>query len=261
MNTDKAQQYFGDLVHDLRARGLLPVVILLAVGLVAAPMLIKGGGEDVPPPPPAEVPGTGEAALQNEPAVLTYNPSVRDYKERLSDLQQKDPFIQQFREPAATEAAEETAGASVSPTEDTGSSGGSTGTTGGSPEGSTGGSSQTVNRLFYYRETDISLGVAGGKQKRRNRVPDLSFLPSDKNPLLVYMGATRNAKTAVFLVSDEVVVTDGQDRCSPSPQECGGLRMREGDAVTLYDGVSGRSYRLKVLDIRLIVSEKLPERG
>lgn len=267
MNANKAKDFASDVIHDIRSRGLLPVVILLAVGMLVVPMLIKGGGSDAAPPPPEPIAGTGEAALQNEPAVLTYNPSVRDYQERLSKLQEKDPFIQQFTEPAATEsAAADTAGATTSASsEPTGSSGG--GSTGGSSGGT---SDETVDSnsgdvtpdkpgfYYFYRETDIKIGEASQKLKQKNRVPELSFLPSENVPLLVYMGATRNAKHAIFLVSDEVTVTEGQDRCSPSPENCDALRMQEGDEVTMVNAIDAKAYKMKVLDVRLVRSRKPP---
>jgi hypothetical protein len=269
VNGQKIQKFAGDVVYDIRSRGLLPIVILLALGVVVVPMLIKGGGSEATPVVPPPLPGTSEAGLQNQPAVLTYNPSVRDYRQRLDNLQQKDPFVQQFTSGSATDAAADTAGATTStapvPTGDTGSSGsgssGSGDTTGGSTggTGSGGGSSGgTFTHYFYFRETDILIGDTSAPLKRRNRVPDLSFLPSEKTPVLIYMGATRDAKTAVFLVSDDVTVVAGQDRCSPSPEDCQALRMHENDAVTLDNAVDAKSYRLKILDIRLVRSRNYP---
>jgi hypothetical protein len=263
VNGQKIQKFAGDVVYDIRSRGLLPVVILLAIGVIAVPMLIKGGGSETTVPPAPPLPGTAtNAGLQNEPAVLTYNPSVRDYHQRLDTLERKDPFVQQFRSGSTTDAAvADTAGATTSspvPTGDTGSSG-SGDTTGGSTGGTPTGSTHTVTHTFYYRETDILIGDTSAPLKRRNRVPDLSFLPNDKTPVLIYMGATRDAKTAVFLVSDDVTVVAGQNRCSPSPEDCQALRMHENDAVTLDNAVDGKSYRMKVLDVRLVHSTKLPD--
>ena len=36
----RMQKFFGDLVYDLRSRNLLPIVIALAVAVVAVPVLI-----------------------------------------------------------------------------------------------------------------------------------------------------------------------------------------------------------------------------
>jgi hypothetical protein len=261
VNTDKARQFFGDVVHDIRSRGLLPVVILLAVGVVVVPMVIKGGGEDVPPPPPATIPGTTAAGLQNQPAVLTYNPSVRDYKERLDDLQEKDPFVQQFTNSASS--VDEAAAATGSPVDTAPAGDGGGGSTGsGGSGGSSGGSStgDSGTRFYYYRETDILVGDTSQPLKRRNRVPVLSFQPSENAPVFVYMGATQDAKTAVFMVADETQPTDGQQFCSPAPEQCELLALKQGDAATIFSELDGKSYRIKVLDIRLVVSKKPPKR-
>jgi len=38
MKAWKVQKFFGDVVYDLRSRGLLPVVVLLLVAMVAVPV-------------------------------------------------------------------------------------------------------------------------------------------------------------------------------------------------------------------------------
>ena len=42
----KVRKFFGDVVYDLRSRGLLPVLILLVVALIAVPILISRGSSD-----------------------------------------------------------------------------------------------------------------------------------------------------------------------------------------------------------------------
>jgi hypothetical protein len=55
-------------------------------------------------------------------------------------------------------------------------------------------------------------------------------------------------------------VTDGYQHCSPSPEDCDGVRLEDGEAITLASGVTGKIYRLKVLDVRLVRSTKPPKR-
>ena len=50
---NKGGDMLKDLYRDLRDRRLLPVVIALAVAIVAVPFLLGGGSEPVPPTAPA----------------------------------------------------------------------------------------------------------------------------------------------------------------------------------------------------------------
>ena len=55
MKTWKIQKFFGDVVYDLRNRGLLPLAVLLLVAMVAAPIIITRGGEGAAAPPSTEL--------------------------------------------------------------------------------------------------------------------------------------------------------------------------------------------------------------
>ena len=71
-----------DLYRDLRDRRLLPVVIALAVAIVAVPFLLGGGGSDpVPPPVPAATSQAGAGGADPlSPVVLADVPGLRDYR-------------------------------------------------------------------------------------------------------------------------------------------------------------------------------------
>ena len=120
----QAPQFLVDVFRDLRDRRLLIPAAALLVGLVAVPMLLGRSSEPAPPPAPS-----GEVALEGlatEPAVLAENPTVRDYKRRLDQLDQKNPFEEHFSVPAgaAGEGLEdETSGVQVGDTGGTPSTG------------------------------------------------------------------------------------------------------------------------------------------
>ena len=89
-----------DLYADLRDRRLLPLVALLIVAIIAAPILLSGGGdkEEAPAITPASVGGeTKEAGLTVVPA----EDGLRNYKRRLGHRVALNPF----RRPAEPEAA------------------------------------------------------------------------------------------------------------------------------------------------------------
>ena len=93
MKAWKVRKFFGDLVYDLRSRNLLPVVIMLAVGIVAVPFLISRSDPtelgSVSLGPTASAAATSPLA---ENAVVAYHPpGCATAKKRLNDLGLQEP--------------------------------------------------------------------------------------------------------------------------------------------------------------------------
>jgi hypothetical protein len=273
MKAWKIQKFFGDIVYDLRSRGLLPLAALLAVGIVAVPILIGRSGSDSPAPVPA-LDSEAVSAPENEPAVLTYAPGVRDYRKRLEALQEKDPFKQQFTSSGSaatlggggdvTTTLGGTSGASVGGGSASGSAsvgGGGTESVdyGGSPGSDGGGGSKPVHhrppnvivktKYLSYR-MDAAFGEVGSMKPRRDVEP-LSFLAGEDLPVLVFLGIGGDGSKAMFLVSSDVSAADGQGTCVPnSSSPCYLLVLRTGQVEDLTYGPNGKTYRLKVTAIR-----------
>jgi hypothetical protein len=252
MKSWKVQKFFGDVVYDLRSRGLLPVAILLVVAILAVPILIsRGGGADGGAPAAVSEQSAAELAPENQAAVLAYNPGLRDYKERLSEAASKDPFIQQH----------------VQSGSDSGSGGGSTGvaaaastTTGSGSGGGSGGSSSSGEIRYYYYETDLAVGEAGGKLKRINKVAPFTYLPSQKAPATLFLGNTKdgNVLGAIFSVANNVAGVEG-GTCLPAPDDCQMLEMKAGETADVTYAVDNKVYRIKVLRVDFVVSHKPPK--
>jgi hypothetical protein len=277
----EAPQVVTDVARDLRDRRLLIPAIALAVALVAVPLLLSRSQETPPPPaaPPADVALKGAAT---QPAVLTEEVSVRDYKERLDQLKSKNPFQQHFTgidvgkdaglgEIEGVPVTETSAGGGTASTGlTTGAAGGvtsvsttpsSTGpptSTGSSSSGNSGGSSNpdTVTRYVTHR-VDVSVGAAGSLEQR-DGIDQLKLLPSNSSPVLVFLGTSEDGKRAIFLVSDDVAATGGDGKCLPSPSSCTYLVMREGDEQTFDYTPDGLTYKLKVRAIRTIKLKNAP---
>jgi hypothetical protein len=253
----KIQKLFGDVVYDLRSRGLLPLAILLVVGILVAPILIsRSSGSDsgsTAAAGPAQ--SAAELAPENQAAVLAYNPGLRNYKRRLDELASKDPFKQQFTAPAAAAAAAASGDAA------SGATGG--GTTGGGANGGggTGTSTSTSTVKYYYYETDVDVGEVGAKLQRRNRISPFSFLPSEQAPVLVFLGNLKQGKTAsaAFLVSQDVTMVVGGGDCFPSPERCQMLVLKPGASSDLTYAVDGKTYRIKVVRVEQVVRNKPPQ--
>jgi hypothetical protein len=262
VKTWKIQKFFGDVIYDLRSRGLLPLAALLLVAMLAVPVLIARMGTDAPPPPDVTAAeSAAELAPENQNAVLAYSPGVRDYRKRLNDLPSKDPFVQQFAGPAdaaaelpeATDVAASGTGTGTS----TGSGGGTA--TGGDEEVVTENSGGKVETRYYFYETDVLIGEVNTQLTRRNRIQPFTYLPSLQTPVLVFLGNSSNGKRAIFLVSDGVIGQAGAGACSPSPEDCQLLSLAPGETEDLVYGLDNKTYRIKVQGIKLKVSNKPPK--
>jgi hypothetical protein len=281
----RSSNFVNDFYRDLRDRRLLLPIAGLAVAIVAVPMLIGGGSETTAPPPPPPVASDAEAELA--PAVLATDPGVRDYRERLATLKETNPFVQKFSLPDPEQAAlESVATASGSAESDSasvdsvsvGGGGGSsdasitdtvtdaTVSAGGgdvttstdtvaSTEDTTNGANhhkppKTITR-FYAGRIDVSVGPQGDA-KRLDDVRILDFLPSEKNPVVAFLGLSHGADAAVFSVSRDVVNTEGDGSCSPKPPAgCEYLTLHEGEQQT-FTFADGTTYRLRLLQTNVV---------
>jgi hypothetical protein len=255
----KIQKFFGDLVYDLRNRGLLLPAVLLLVAMVAVPVVIAQGGSEPAPPSAASLADATDAP-EGKSAVLAYDPGVRDYKKRLGELQEKDPFKAQFSEAAAAAAELSGTVSSGSVTSEPTSSGVSTGTV-----GTTGGGSKSKKKKkkssavkYYYYETDVLVGEANTELAPRNKLQTLTSLPSEDAPVVIYLGPSASGQFALFLVSNEVSQVSGPGTCVPNPEDCALLALGAGQTEDLVYDADGKTYRVTVTQIRRKVSSKLP---
>jgi hypothetical protein len=78
----------------------------------------------------------------------------------------------------------------------------------------------------------------------------LDILPSEANPLLIFMGVTDGAGNAVFLV-DSTLATAGEGKCTPSQAECAFLYLGAGSEQE-FTNEDGDSYRVLINEIRKV---------
>jgi hypothetical protein len=249
----KVQKFFGDVVYDLRSRGLLPVLILLVVALVAVPILISRGSSGSST---TAVPASAGAktAPEAESAVVSYTPGLRNYKKRLDDLSAKDPF----RQPASADTSVADA-SQLSSTVATPASTGSIPTspsvssgTGSAPPSGDSHGGTTTHRLYLYRSVaDISVGDVSQPLERHKHIKPFTSLPNQVTPALVYLGSALNEKRAYFSLSKYVDQLSGEGTCVPSPTDCSLLAIGPGQSEDLVYSVDGKTYRVKVNKISL----------
>ena len=255
-----------DLYRDLRDRRLLLPFGLLAGALVLVPLALSKSSH--PSPPPAIAPSAGKVSAA-QPAVLTAEVGVRNYNKRLAAMKEKDPFKRHFKlpklpggnpgklaPPSEASAPAPAPSPSTSTSESTGSvTPSSAGYTPTPSSGSTTTRTVTVpshppKPQAYRAVVDLKIGEPT-KLEQRNGVKPLTELPHASNPIVALLGATLDRSSATFLVSRDVSSVQGGDGCAPDRSACQLLTMKPGGKAKLTDSFGGKTYVLKVLDIRL----------
>ncbi|HEU4599490.1 MAG TPA: hypothetical protein VFS26_07075, partial [Solirubrobacterales bacterium] len=79
----KVPPFLSDLYFDLRDRRLLPLVVLMLVAIVAAPILLAGGSDELEPAPPGPAAVDSTPTSQKTLTVVKAAPGLRNYKKRL----------------------------------------------------------------------------------------------------------------------------------------------------------------------------------
>lgn len=278
MRSLESPQFLSDLYRDLRDRRLLPVVILLAASLAIVPIaLSKPAPESSGAVSAAQ--SAAAAAAEDQSAeqvtVVVENTGLRDYRERLDTLKSKDPFQQHFTAPqlAGSELNEPTStaptstastGSAALPSGSASSPSSSSSTTPssdpyssplGSPDGD-GEPTRTVTKVetetkYVDYEVDVRI-VRDGKAKVVRDVQELTMLPGDKAPVVVFMGVSPDTEKALFLPSEEVTGVFGDVKCVTGAEECQLLMLEPGFPVTFTYGERDRSYRISVLKIERV---------
>jgi hypothetical protein len=264
MKSWKVQKFFGDVVYDLRNRGLLPVVVLLLIAIVAIPVVVtRGGSSSAPIADTAAVQEAVASAPEAQSAVVAYEPGLRKYQDRLDKLSPKDPFEQQFS--AAVQAATELSG--------TVSAGGDTGAapSGGEPSGTveptSGGDSSTKKQKkkrkksttkYYSFQADVMVGEVSGPLQSLTNVAPLTPLPSETAPMLIYLGPNAGGQYGLFLVSNKVSQQSGPGICVPAPDDCALLALSPGQTEDLVYDADGKTYRIQLVGLRRVVSSTPP---
>lgn len=243
-----------DLWHDLREKRLWPVAVLLAVGIVAIPLLmLKGGdsgsdGSPDAPGPAASAPGAGTTVELASGAV----------RSNLNNFKSKDPF-------RSTEKAKTAGGAPTG----TGNGGGldkpfslgpgstpagtpsSTAPAGGAPgTGQPNAQTQVPKRVTRYT---YLADVTFSRDRESRRVQDmkrLRMLPDSRTPLLLFLGVAEGGNSAAFLV-DSSLTAAGEGTCRPSGKHCNVVYIGPGAEHEFVDP-EGTYYLLRVNEIRKV---------
>jgi hypothetical protein len=264
------KNFLTDLWHDLRAKRLWPVAVLLLGALVAVPVVLTKSSQE----PPAEAPAASDARTAPEPRELDGLAAVKladDAGATGSSLSTFDPD-DPFRPPAkvvskaeesqasAGESGPEPASSSAQPSSTNGSSGSdptggdtaSTGAPGASqpPTGGTPDAGHGKTRTTEYAYVIDVTFAANGRTRKLKGMRRLDMLPSQASPLLLFLGVSSNAGNAVFLV-DSTLDAAGEGSCKPSNRDCAFLHLGAG-SEHVFTTEDGDTYELRVDEIRKV---------
>jgi hypothetical protein len=227
--------------RDLRDKRLWPVAVVLVVALVAIPVVLakpapKGVSATTPITASADA---GPAALVASPASIRSNTGGAIVVGKF-----KDPFHQQHvPKPIKVDSGSPSSGDASKPS-DSGSGGG-----GGGGTPSSGGHGRTIHTHSEPTVTKLKVrfGKADGSRKVRYLTPGAP-LPGASNPLIVFTDFGVDGTKPVFLISSDVVKTEGDGSCKPSKAICSEMSLGVGD-TQFFDIQGGGQYQLEVLDI------------
>jgi hypothetical protein len=264
-----------DLWHDLRAKRLWPVAVLLVAALVAMPLVLLRSGSDEPAPAaPQAVAAPSEA---DEAAIVALADDAGGDSSALEAFDPKDPFAgpkpKRDREPGAPSgpAAGEPPLADGPSAEipgvglplPGGGDGGGAGVPPSSGGGAGGGDSggRPRKRVSYAWTVDVRFGRREAPRLLRS-VQRLDVLPRSGDPLLVFLGVSPTGKSAIFLL-DSDLEHHGDGRCAPSRDECSFLHLtlERGHDLHFLTTDTGDEYAIRLVDIQRERTDVLARRA
>ena len=263
----KVPDFLLDIYYDLKEHHLLPVVAVLLVALVTLPFVLSQGS-DTSREEGVAVATPNTSVATSSLVVAKATPGLRDYRRRLREEHAKNPFVQHYAEPEEGEAVaegtggEEGSSVTVESSEPSGTSieGTETATPGeGSSEPPEEGQLRYYSWAIDVRVVPVSSGQGKDKPQAsvRHNLPGMTMLPSRSVPALTFIGVTKDEKSAVMLVSDKVTGLFGDGVCTEGSEHCQLLVLEPGIPETVVYGANSRTYRIELLKIRLLKTDKL----
>jgi hypothetical protein len=284
MPEPKVPDFALDLYYDLKERHLLPLVAILLVAIVALPIVLSSGSSEEEPETGTATASAGEPLPSSKLTVVKAAPGLREYRKRLAGVP-KDPFEEKFAEPSSekSEGGESEAGGGASGGEAPPSTGGGEGTsppsessggaapapetTHSSPSSGNGEPSEGEQLRYYSFAIDVRIvptgsgsGASGSKAKKatvRRKLPELTMLPSRSEPALTFMDVSKDQKKVLMLVSDKVTGLFGDGVCVVGAEHCQLLALEQGIPETVVYGNDERSFRITLLKLHLLTTDKL----
>jgi hypothetical protein len=268
----KVPPFLTDLYFDLRERRLLPLVALLLVGIVAAPILLNGGSSEPEPVPSSPIAAGSAPTASRSLTVVRAEPGLRNYKKRLSHRSPSNPFKQRFTGPdlKGSELNEQTSTSTTSTSTET-----ATGETpvaappsspgGSSPSGGGGTNDQPPpgGLIYYAFAADIQITRTETKKDGSKETGDpvvhkgvlpATVLPGEKAQVVTYMGISPKTRKPLFLVSTDVTGVFGEGKCVSGAGSCQLIELEPKFPETFFYGENDVRYKINVLSVEPVVT-------
>jgi hypothetical protein len=110
----------------------------------------------------------------------------------------------------------------------------------------------THHQFLIRSVADVSFGDVTQPLERHKHLKNFASLPNQAGPVLIYLGSTLDQKKAVFSLSKSASQVTGDGTCAPSPDDCTLLAVAPEHTADMVYAVDGKTYRVKVNDIRLV---------
>jgi hypothetical protein len=255
----------GDLFYDLRDRRLLPLVALVLVALVAAPILLADSPPRQPSAPAAPIVAPARASGNTQLTVVHTDHGLREPGKRLGHLSPRDPFRQQYTGPAnGGRQVTQTSTSSTSTTE-TSPSGVETSPAATPPSSappSSGGAENGNITIFTFAiDLKIVKTVTKADGTRSRSAPETrkgllppATVPGKKTQVLSYVGISPKTKKPLFLVSPEVTAVLGEAECVSGQGSCQMLELEPHFPLTLVYGPNNVRYSFTVLSVEPVTT-------
>jgi hypothetical protein len=242
---------FQDVWHDLREKRLWPIAALLLLAIVAIPALLtKSAAQPPASSPVATAPAPDERVTVELDGGGAASSGAGSSLEKFAE---GDPFTPPGAIAANADSAGDTTATLAGASADDGSAQSEGGSDGGSPTSSPDApvappTTRTETAEYEY-VADVTLWIGDRRRKIRG-LRKLDMLPSQRAPVLIFMGTAGKGGNAVFLV-DSTLKAAGEGRCVPSLANCVYVHLGPG-SEHVFTTQDGDSYGLRVEEIRRV---------
>jgi hypothetical protein len=236
--------------HQLVRRRLWPVAVALVAALAAVPFVLAT--EPAPVAPPADpAPAVSDNDTLAEPIVAKVAAEDRTRRRRVLGAR-KDPFkpapVKKKKTAQAKQASDKNATTESKTSAPTTTSGG-----GGSSVPSVPPVTEPSAPKPPAGSVTVRFGDATQEELPSGWLTKLRPLPDSDEPLLVFMGLTKNGNKAKFLV-DATLTPTGDGTCKPHPASCETILLSRGeteffDVIDPETGEPTAQYQLDLVSI------------
>jgi len=225
-----------NVLRQLKERRLWPVAILLVAGLAAVPVVLAKEPAAPAPAPPTTADNGADDVLASQPIVAEAAPSDRAKRRHVLGTP-KNPFAvaktaSGSDEPASSDGSNKADDPKPSSTPTSTPTGGTSTSSTGDPSTPTTTPGTPASPPKTYAPGSLTVRFSDGTMSSRKTVKKLQPLPSLESPALIYLGLSRDGKSAIFLV-DEGVEAVGDGECDPAPDKCETVKLKAGETEFL----------------------------